>query len=595
MDDRQKETIKQRLQILSRDDVYNSFLDIEDKNDINYKQLAVSMTLAYGVAILSFISLLIIYPQRDLLIISGLSVITIPLVYAITGFFFGERDGKLAKHILIILLMIAAPIIYIRSGGFFGIGSAWMIFCFAFTALNLNGKNRLLLLGIETLIFFAIIHFLMKYPELVPDIPQKTNALLSIVAVAIISLYIASVIIIQSRTVRIESIRYQNKQAELAEINEKLNIALEGQKLFTASINHELRAPLNGVMGCLQLLSMADNLTTEQREILAASKHSADGLVHMINDLLDYAKIEAGELEIINDDFDLKEIITGSSIIFDNLVREKGIKFITNVSDDMPCGLYGDGNRIQQVVSNVLSNAVKYTYEGSVTFNVDVKDNQLIIVVQDTGEGISEEAMEQLFTPFKRINEKAHKKIQGTGLGMYVTHMLLDKMDGTIEVESEVGVGSTFTICIPVEINDKNLVFSSVRDTSKRQGEVDFSDKKMLCVDDSRVNLTLFNNVIGHITGAKITTTDSGQKALDLLEKEEFDIIFLDHQMPEMDGLETYEAIRKNNKDVPVVIFTANVGPENAKKYMQLGFDAFLGKPMKADEVIGCLHRIFRR
>lgn len=382
---------------------------------------------------------------------------------------------------------------------------------------------------------------------------------------------------------------------DLVLTKDKLSEALETQKMFTAAMNHELRTPLNGVIGCLQMLSISDNISNQNRIVIKRAMSSSNTLLQLVNDLLDYAKIEAGKFEINDNFYDLREIVVASTSIFVNAISEKNLRFVIDIDDNTPCGLYGDGARIQQVMTNFLSNAVKYTQSGYVKLYIKVSDNNLHVEVEDSGEGISEDAMESLFKPFRRINEGEHRKIQGTGLGLYITYSLVTQMKGTIEVKSTFGKGSTFIVDIPTKIIDKNLKFvrkDEMLNKSTTDETIDCTSKKFLYVDDIDMNLEVFKCLAESSTGAEVVVCQSGEAALKELVDKAFDILFFDHLMPEMDGIELLEKVRGAGIETPAVILTANSSDEDVKMYEEKGFDSFLGKPLKLDEMISVIKKV---
>ena len=593
------------------EDIKNSFLGIDDGTAIEWKQLVIAMIMLIFMLISSVVSSYVIWPGTFIPVVNILMIVLIRIIFLFNSLVFKEEIGAISKFAVVYLMLLYVIGIFFQTGGIPGVSGVWIIFLITFTSLILRRKPRIIVLITELIAFSSIGYYAHIHPEKILNYPEELVLPLNIYSIFQITTFIVVVIILQTRLVMTERNRNRLLQEELLanneelqasndeimevnhnleEMTEQLNDALASQKMFTASMNHELRAPLNGVMGGIQVLKASDNLTKEQHEILNASFHSANALIHIVNDLLDYAKIEAGEFQIIKENFNLKDIIEEIPLLLSNMMREKGLEYILEVEPDMPCLLYGDGTRIQQILSNLFSNAVKYTFRGSITLSVKVADNNLVISVKDTGEGISDEAKEVLFTPFKRLNEGEHKKIQGTGLGLYVTHNLVNQMCGTISVESKLGVGSTFTVVIPIEIVDEKVTYANNEAAKKEQGP-DFSHMNILCVDDSSVNLLVFEKLINKITRAGITTANSGAEALEIVDKEKFDVIFLDFQMPEMDGMQTLMNIRDKGITTPIVVLTGETGSDVADKFRGMGFDGYVSKPMKPNEVIGMMAR----
>jgi len=387
---------------------------------------------------------------------------------------------------------------------------------------------------------------------------------------------------------------------DLTDMTEKLRQANEQQKLFTASMNHELRSPLNGIIGILQILRDDESLTKENEENVDRAIVSSKTMLQIVNDLLDFAKLEAGEFTIVNDEFNLHNLLDTVETLSKGQAEAKGLKFISENDDKMPCMMVGDSVRIQQIIVNLLSNGIKYTKEGYVKINVSVdSENNLAIAVSDSGQGISEDAMDQLFVPFKRINSKANNKIQGTGLGLSVVKNLIDKMGGTITVSSEIGKGSVFAVKIPVEISENNIEYGEYVASKKTEKNMTYSlqGKKIFCVDDNKVNLAVFRGMFKG-TDADITVCSTGTDAVETLSNRKFDIVFLDHMMPDMDGLEVFNNMKKQgtmNSETPAVMLTGNASEESKKEYADKGLDGYLAKPIMKEDLYKIIEELLNK
>ncbi|MCQ2519142.1 MAG: ATP-binding protein [Lachnospiraceae bacterium] len=367
----------------------------------------------------------------------------------------------------------------------------------------------------------------------------------------------------------------------------------ESKRLFLASMNHELRSPLNGVIGSIQVLRDDASLSSEQRENLNNTYQSAQIMLQIVNDLLDYSKMETKEFAIYESAFDYRDIINSVKQSATATAKSKGLSFALNIPGNTP-GIYkGDATRIEQIIINLLTNAVKYTDEGKVSLDSFYENGELVIKVSDTGQGISEEAQKILFSPFVRLNEEKNAHIQGTGLGLSIVKSLVDRMNGTIEVESKLTVGSTFIVRLPLPVEDKDVCFEQVKVIEEVVSDAeDFSKFSILYVDDMKVNLTVFAGLLKK-TGIKLTTALSGPAAIDLCNEQKFDLIFTDHQMPDMDGVETFEHIHNEstyNKDTKVIILTANAGSDYEEKYKAIGFDRYMTKPVMKGDLLNVLN-----
>ena len=357
-------------------------------------------------------------------------------------------------------------------------------------------------------------------------------------------------------------------------------------------MSHEIRTPINVILGMDEIImreSKEPEVVSYANDIYAASRT----LLSLVNDILDFSKIESGKMEIIPMEYDLSSLIHDMENMTVVRANEKGLKLELEVEADLPSRLYGDDIRLRQVLTNILTNAVKYTREGTIWFRVSGHsfegDEILRFEVEDTGIGIKKEDIPRLFEKFSRIDEKKNRAIEGTGLGMNITTTLLELMNSRIEVESEYGKGSKFYFDICQTIIDEtpigNLEDRVKRLKNKYHHEETFTapDARILVVDDNEMNIKVFMRLLRD-TEMKIDKAMSGRESLALAAKNKYDIIFLDHMMPGMDGIETLHEMRKNdespNKDTPVYMLTANAVAGADEKYRAEGFSGFVPKPI---------------
>ena len=403
-----------------------------------------------------------------------------------------------------------------------------------------------------------------------------------------------------------EELEAQNEELiainqELNDMTKKLGIAYDdleksaaAQKLFTNSMNHELRAPLNGIIGTIQVMQMKNDLSDSDKNNLDQCMLMSKSLLNIVNDLLDFAKMDAGEFEILPEAFDLHDVIKKLDVTFKNQAENKGLKLNFNIPEDMPCGLYGDDVRIQQIIANIISNGIKYTDKGSVTVATSFENDVLQFVVSDTGQGMSEESLKDLFVPYRRIDESKNRNIQGTGLGMTIVMNLINKMEGSIEVKSALGEGTTFVVKLPSKITDEDNKWGNYSENSKTESTTDITclrGKNILYVDDTKINLTVVEKLLAD-TGMNITTNSSAMEGLNLAIDNQYDIIMVDHKMPEMSGPDLLTAIRSKsevNKNTPVIVFTGNVYDGIEKEYTEMGFAGYICKPVIKDDLLKLL------
>ena len=373
--------------------------------------------------------------------------------------------------------------------------------------------------------------------------------------------------------------------------------ANEAKSRFLSNMSHEIRTPINAVLGMNEMILRE----SEDQQILSyASNIQSSGktLLFLINDILDLSKIESGKMEIIPVNYELSAVIMDLWNVIYFRAKEKDLKLSVELDETLPSVLYGDDVRIKQIVTNLLTNAVKYTPKGSVEMilagEYQDKDNILLkISVKDTGMGIRKEDMGKLFESFQRLDEEKNRNIEGTGLGMNITMSLLKMMDGDMMVESEYRNGSTFQVIIPQKIVSTVPLgsFQAIQEknsqlAARKKGSFTAPQASILVVDDNAMNLTVCKALLKR-TKLKVTTADSGRQCLKYIQKEKFHIIFMDHMMPEMDGIETLhrmnELAEHKNKDTPVIVLTANAVAGAKEQYLAEGFCDFLTKPIDAE------------
>lgn len=362
---------------------------------------------------------------------------------------------------------------------------------------------------------------------------------------------------------------------------------------FLSSMSHEIRTPLNAIVGFSDCIKHADNLD-EAKENADDIIDASNTLLEIVNGILDISKIEAGKLEIVNSDYNARDLFSGLAKLVTPKMSEKGLDFQVTIAEDLPATLYGDPANIKKVVTNLLSNAYKYTDKGFVKYDVKCVNNEgvcrLIISVEDSGRGIKKENVEKLFTKFQRVDEDKNTTIEGTGLGLAITKQLIELMGGSVVVTTEYGEGSKFIITLDQRI-DNVVVSNSHNETS---GTLDLTDKKLLIVDDNPLNLKVATKLFERYN-AIIDTCDSGFKCLTKITNgETYDLILMDDMMPKMSGTETLHKLQESSSfNIPVIALTANAITGMKEKYLSEGFNDYLAKPIDKDEMISVLNNIF--
>ena len=385
-----------------------------------------------------------------------------------------------------------------------------------------------------------------------------------------------------------EHYRYLNELREQRRIADEANKA---KSAFLANMSHEIRTPINAILGMDEII-LRESAEPETLSYASDIESAGKTLLSIINDILDLSKIEEGKMEIFPAQYDLSSLVGDLVNMTRPRAEGKGLRFDVRVDENIPHLLLGDEVRIRQCALNILSNAVKYTEEGSVTMRVGYEKRgedriALSFSVSDTGIGMKPEDMERLFTPFARIEEQRNRNIEGTGLGMSITKQLLALMDSRLDVESVYGEGSTFSFSV-----DQPVVgWEPVGPLAKRYGTnaprksyrelFHAPDACILVVDDTPMNLTVIRGLLKK-TRIRIDTAASGREALAMAARERYDVIFIDHMMPEMDGIETLHELRKlpGAENIPCVALTANAISGAREMYLEAGFSDYLSKPV---------------
>ena len=366
-------------------------------------------------------------------------------------------------------------------------------------------------------------------------------------------------------------------EAELADMEQrKLQSLSDAKNIYFASMSHEIRTPINAISGLSDLL-LRDNLTEVQRKHMKDIRSSTVSLNRIISDILDSAKMEMGKLELTLYDYNFLELVDNVSSVTGVLAREKGLNFICKKESGLPLCLYGDGDRVRQIMLNLLSNAVKYTKEGTVCLKVSAPNNSLVFEISDTGIGIKDEVLPHLFYAFIQAGEKKNKGIVGTGLGLYIVKVLVELMHGNISVKTAYGEGSVFKVTLPLKLGDEKALEASA------DSELTYTwDASVLVVDDNEINLNVAMALLEFL-GIEPEVAISGEESLRMLREKTYDLIFMDHMMPGMDGAQTTVAIRAMGgwrADVPIIALTANATGEARDMLLTSGMNDFLSKPI---------------
>ncbi|PSV97092.1 ATP-binding protein [Photobacterium iliopiscarium] len=356
---------------------------------------------------------------------------------------------------------------------------------------------------------------------------------------------------------------------------------------FLAMINHELRTPLNGLLGTAELLQDTE-LNANQNKLLTTLNHSGELLRAIINDLLDYSKINAGMLELIEKPFDSHLLVTKLRDIFSHRALEKRLDFTIDYDTDIPRSINADEDRLKQIYVNLIANAIKFTHQGFVRAKFSWQNNRLIFTVEDSGCGIEQQQQHKLFKPFSQIDISSKRSHEGTGLGLAICKQLCEQMDGNITLSSEPKKGTTFSVSLPLTISTRDETLSNHPPITHEA----LQKLNILVVEDLKTNQMIIQLMLQK-HNINVTIVDNGQAALDIIANQPFDIVLMDCRMPIMDGYCATKILRQQQFTKPIIALTAGTTTAEREACINAGMDDILCKPYMASELLAMLNEWF--
>ena len=432
--------------------------------------------------------------------------------------------------------------------------------------------------------------------------------LIFVFVLALLAVTLMLVLFLRSRSAgKHLNILVKKRTAELEVATEAARAASRSKSAFLANMSHEIRTPMNTILGVTEIILQSDSLSEDLEEKLGKIHNSSDMLMGIINDILDFSKIEAGKLDIVSSEYFIASLINDSIHLNMMRIGDKPIQFVVKIDENIPAKLIGDELRLKQILNNLLSNAFKYTEAGKVTLTVQYINKTLFINVRDTGRGMTREQIDKLFEEYSRFDEEANHKIEGTGLGLSITRQLISLMNGNIKVESVPNSGSLFTVQLPQEASDDTVLGKELVESLEQFRISDIPQKKrgnivkepmpygkVLVVDDVETNLYVAEGLMKPYM-LDIETVTSGQSAINRIKNGNvYDIIFMDHMMPVMNGIEAAQNIRELGYEAPIVALTANAVTGQADIFFQNGFDDFISKPIDLRQLNAVLNKLVR-
>ena len=515
-----------------------------------------------------------------------------------------NRYGKtqlcaLLAGIVIELFML--PMLYFTGGGIRSGMSSWFLLGLVYCFLLYSGRRFVAML-VLSMVSFSLCHTVAYYhPEYIIPLQTESKIMMDMhLSMLVSAICIGTIIKFQRAIFEEEKRKSDERQVMLEEANKT-------KDRFLANMSHEIRTPINTIIG-LNEMNLREQISQEVEENSVNIQRASGMLLSTINDILDMSKIGAGKMDIISRKYDFGSMLSDLINISWLRAHEKKLEFNLDISPEIPAMLYGDDIRIRQIITNILTNAIKYTQKGSVTLTADCEplDNNKIrlkISVKDTGIGIRAEDIPHLFDSFQRLDERKNSGIEGTGLGLAISHQLVEMMGGEILVDSSYQRGSVFTVVIEQGIEDKtpigavgNVLKANAGNHRKYHQTFEAPEARVLVVDDNEMNRIVAVKLLRG-TKVQVETAVSGEECLEKTRNYYYHAIFMDHLMPQMDGLETLSRIRKQEngmcRETPVIALTANVISGADKYYRQKGFDGYLMKPINGalfeDMLLNCL------
>lgn len=577
------------------------FVSAFDNNRSINERLFVRMaTLALDALFILTISGMIIGENKTDIIVLICSFLGFLPIYILSVIY--NKLSFAANLTAFLIIFVLLPLTFFMGGGIYGGAPLWFVFCTLFICLTTLGSTRYILLICDMLMACFCYFTGFFNPDLIIEHSKGVAFLDSFISLVFVCAMIIYMVIYEISVLNKEMKLSREQSREIESLN-------QAQNRFFSSMSHEIRTPINTIIGLNEMIlreDISDEVAQDAKNIQSASKL----LLSLVNDILDMSKIESGKMELIPDIYDIGNMLSEIVGMMWIKAKEKGLDFHVDIDPNVPSRLIGDEVRIKQVLINLLTNAIKYTSQGSVSLSIACEHTGIMsatvtYTVSDTGIGIKKENIPYLFSTFRRVDETENRYIEGSGLGLSIVKEFIELMKGEISVNSIYRQGSTFIVKIPQEIADERAVGELNIETrhalnARRHYRQSFEapDARLLAVDDNAANLLVVKKLLRD-TKIKIDTAESAEQALKMTLERSYNVIFMDHLMPGTDGIECMHMIREQtgglNKNARIVALTANAGSDNKALYAKEGFDGYLLKPVTGtdleDELIRQLPR----
>lgn len=533
--------------------------------------------------------------------VPAISALLLVVLIVIVGVWSVKNNRIDRGGIIITALMsyIYFPVTFRNSGGVTGIGVVWFLFIMFLICLLLRDRARNIMFALNYIVLLVLYFISYKFPGFIPKYDSALSFIYSFTTLLLICSSVIIMLAFQSRLYEISNAKAKKQKEEIEALN-------ASQNQFFSSMSHEIRTPINTIIGLNEMI-LREDVSDEVAEDAANIRVAGKLLLNLINDILDMSKFQAGDMHLLIEPYSPGNMLSDLVGMLWIRAKEKNLEFKTSIAPDIPVELMGDEVRIKQVLMNVLNNAIKYTKEGSISLTVECEKKEdnlynIIYTVSDTGMGIKKEDIPYLFTAFKRVDEGNTKHIEGTGLGLSIVKQFVDLMEGKVTVNSVYTKGTSFIVEIPQKATTEEVIgeydYEKKHGIGKRQEykqKFEAPDAKILVVDDNQSNLLVVTKLLRE-TKIQIDTATSGEDALKMTLNKKYHMIFMDHLMPNMDGIECFRKIRSQAggkcRETNIVILTANAGEENRELYAREGFDGYLVKPVSGEELENEVYRM---
>lgn len=512
-------------------------------------------------------------------------------VFILILYFLGMKYNKhdlCGCFMVLILNCIFMPVIFFTGGGIESGSSLWYMLCLFTAFCLLEGKMLWIVLFISFICMITIYRLAYLYPEYIIPIENGWKVYLDVINALVLVTSICGCYVLFQNKIRLK------EQDKVIEQSREIERLYQTKNRFFANMSHEIRTPINTIIGLNEMI-LREDVSPEIAENAIHIQAASRMLLSLINDVLDISKLESGKMEIIPVQYETGRMFSELVNLIWNRAHQKKLEFRVDVSPDIPSMLFGDEIRIKQIVTNLLTNAVKYTEKGTVTLiarseYTDTNRVKLIISVKDTGIGIRKEDIHNLFNSFQRMDERTNAQIEGTGLGLSISGYLSEMMGGKITVNSVYQRGSVFTFQVEQNVMDISpmgymdfMLKDAAAQRKRYHQSFEAPEARVLVVDDNETNLLVTKKLLRE-TKVRIDTARSGKECLDLTKRFYYHVIFMDQLMPEMGGAETLTKLRRQEnglcRDVPVIALTANVTTGAEQIYKDIGFNGYLAKPI---------------